>query len=1347
MAQSVRASMAAKGRKANAPPAWLAYANIGDPVWVHSLDGGWDLAFAEGMSRGGQMLKLKMADSGAIRSLDTTVHKVHPGNPVGGDANDMTSLGHINEPTILANLEVRADKQHASMERLHTYTFVSNVLIAVNPLKDGLKDPGFEVFREANSMVPHPFNLAERAFKQMAVQVGEGARNQSIVISGESGAGKTESAKIVLRFLCGRCPHASTADAGKKASLDKRMLDSNPILEAFGNAKTLRNNNSSRFGKFMKLQFTDPPAGSPKGAEMTLYGGKIETYLLEKSRVCHQIDDERNFHIFYQLLAGASDAQKATMQLQGASSYPTLAKAGCIEVPGVHDPDDFAVLNTSLRELLPDEKVETLLNLMGALLQLGSSVFIDEETSEGETAMLEPESAGVFGAAASLLGVSVEVLIKALTERVMTTMGEQIIMQRNASATMYARNAVCKELYGRAFDWIITAINESLGHGSDDLPFIGVLDIFGFESFERNDFEQLLINYTNEVLQATFNEQVFRGEMDLFAREGLRVAPVRWPDNSECVELIASKPNGILAVLNAEATTPKPSDLKFNKTLHSLHDGINEFFPQPHAKDRQLVFIVKHFAGDVRYTVGAFIDKNNNAVPDDLQKLFEASVLATLGPTACQDAGAKADAEAAASGAKKSRRRGKSKPPTVATVFLKQMESLASTLGETRCSFIRCVKPNAAMQAGEFDRDYVQSQLSSQGILQTCEVLRLGLPTRVPYEQVATTFRKELPADVMAILGHDGEVDKNLCTAILWAFEVEPEAYRCGLTRLFFRVGKMGLLQKILEVDWAEKREWIVGRLKSYVHVKRWRRAIAMVRAQCRFLVLHKFVLAKRAKAATKIGSVFRGRLGRKLAAKRAAAIVEARRREEEEARRAAAESARRNLVAQSMEREATAANVRAGYEARSRRDAEQRLTKESAEKARQATAANAANKAVAAAAAADAQRQQEEAQRQRQIAEEAEQARRLEEEAAKAAAVAAAAQQKSEEEAAARAEQARKDAEEDAKRKQAEAAARAAEAAEDEEDDEMAPLDGLGGGGGGMQADETFLKRGSLWQAQAATEGADGCRSSMIGGGLGAPGLANALLAGDEGDDDLDWGDDGGADEDPELQSALAACGLEDDGKGSVVEALRARARKQHEALLRASAGGASAALGGSALAEAAGATRASIFQGGPGGATPGTRTSRFKPSTANAQHLLLVNQLEAAGDIDGEQADRLREAIAASGSAEFPARALAGLDLTARVRELGAEVADEGPGDEDSIYSSKLWAVAGLRCATCFAPGSTVHGLNCQQCGDSLLGKDEAKSISKSKANHSEPPPLPPRDASILLPPDISDFHPTCP
>ena len=602
----------------------------------------------------------------------------------------------------------------------------------------------------------------------------------------------------------------------------------------------------------MKLQFTSD-------GNFTLAGAFVETYLLEKSRLVYQVDGERNFHIFYQLLAGGSESQRRDLSLTRAQDYHYLKQSGCYVAEDTDDSKCFHAVMAGLKTIgLTSEEQDQLLSVVAGLLHMGNIEFEEEETPEGEAAIVssKPEAGAALRLAASLLGVTEVYLLKVIAEREIVTRDETFTVRRNAQNSIYARDAIAKSIYGRLFDWIISRVNLSLGQDPAPLPYIGVLDIFGFESFQRNDFEQLLINYTNEVLQATFNNQVFIAEMELYKREGITVGKIEWPDNRECVELIASKPQGILQILDNEAMNPKPSDAKFLAMLHKTH-AKNAHFPRPHPKDMQEMFIVRHFAGSVTYTVGAFMDKNNDTIPKDMADLFLSSTKSILPALFATEAKESLEVSSSKSSSSISRgRRPSKKLKSVAAKFSRQMNQLVETLDATRCNFIRCIKPNASMKLGLFDSRYVVGQLRCQGIMQTAQVLKVGLPTRVTYDELVLAYKKLMPPDAQRLFS--AQSDATLISAILWAFQVPMDSYKLGITKLFFKAGKIAMLDSILRINWQLDGPRVVKRMKLWLARRRWRVALAKVQSVLELTKLLRRVRSRK-DAVRQIHSWFRG--------------------------------------------------------------------------------------------------------------------------------------------------------------------------------------------------------------------------------------------------------------------------------------------------------------------------------------------------------------------------------------------------------------------------------------------------------------------------------------------------------
>ncbi|CAM9355556.1 unnamed protein product [Discosporangium mesarthrocarpum] len=756
----------------------------GMKVWTDDEEEVW--ISVEVVKQESTVVTVKNRSTGEVLDIDLGFAEIYPQNPK--VVSDMTALHHIHEAGILYNLGKRAE-----IKDQRPYTFMGTILIAVNPLR-ATKSPEMSVYmdRPLNPDSPHPYAIAELAYHQMRLGSKGKATNQSIVVSGESGAGKTETSKIMLRFLTQR-----SAGVGGVSGLEDRVVDSSPILESFGNAKTLRNNNSSRFGKFLKLQFS--------ADKFSLAGAFIETYLLEKSRVLSQGQGERNFHILYELVAGASRlGLSGKLKLEAVEDYPILSQSSCVTLPGVDDAEHFAGVQKAFTTIGLDADTQMQVwQALSAVLNLSKFVLGTKDDEQGEVATIaDIDDLQNLG---DLLGVDMGALESLLIQRVVKTRGEVFTKKLDLQDATRTRDAVVKALYQAMFLWVVQVINISLGKGADSLPFIGVLDIFGFENFEhKNEYEQLLINFTNENLQDTFNKQVFNNELVLYEQEGIDVAVSSCPDNAECLLMLSAKPQGIIPALDNVCSEPNPTDLRYTAQLHKLYSR-HQNFPVVAKKDQRDKFWVKHYAGKVKYTVEGWVERNMDRIPEAFTETLKSSSLKVV-----KEAGIAFQVPAKATASK---RPGKALVrPTVAKAFLASMASLNSTLFSTTCNFVRCIKPNSQMAVGVFSNKYVVEQLQCLGILQTCEVLKVGMPTRVTYAELKEVLGAQA-ADAEKLF--KGEPETALIAAILWAFEVPSESFRLGKTRVFFKAGQISTLEKILRDSSAEKGAWVFSRLEE----------------------------------------------------------------------------------------------------------------------------------------------------------------------------------------------------------------------------------------------------------------------------------------------------------------------------------------------------------------------------------------------------------------------------------------------------------------------------------------------------------------------------------------------------
>ncbi|RHY31630.1 hypothetical protein DYB32_003309 [Aphanomyces invadans] len=654
-------------------------------------------------------------------------------------------------------------------------------------------------------------------------------QNQSIVISGESGSGKTETSKIILEFLTDRSSlddYKATASVltdshAREQALGDRLMDTIPILESFGNATTHRNHNSSRFGKYMRLQFTPDTSGSDSALHLT--GASIDTYLLETTRVVLPPAGERNFHVFYELLR-CGDAsllnelklvpnpyakvEKARQNDVEAwiDEYQYLNLSGCTSNLFLDDCDNFSKLVKALQYINID--ATELFRVVSGLLHLGNIQFDEEETEEGMTAAVHlDDRESAVTVAAEMLGFDPVSLLNAILTKKFSRLQGRPGLQREASVhfkkkdtrqASYSRDTIAKVIYK----------HYNLAQ-KDELPYIGVLDIFGFEDFEpknRNSFEQLLINYANESLQSLFNQCILKAEQELYQTEHIwdphngslffpfvkmnHVAtsprfvarqPIAYDDNNECLKLIAAKNEGMFAIIDTVAKVAGPTDRR-------LIDNFQKYFAkhpcfiQPHPKDMQHTFCIRHYAGVVRYRIDSFLDKNSNLTSGQFDDLLKSSTVTILRSTSAATELPLIDPTTARpqylAAAKTS--------GSVSQLFSVQMRTLTNELMATRSNFIRCIKPNAEMDATVFTRTSVLEQLRCSGTIQACQVLQVGLPTRVAYLDIAATYTAVLGADFMfQYYANDRLFTQALCSVL----EFPADSYRLGDSRLFFKTG------------------------------------------------------------------------------------------------------------------------------------------------------------------------------------------------------------------------------------------------------------------------------------------------------------------------------------------------------------------------------------------------------------------------------------------------------------------------------------------------------------------------------------------------------------------------------
>lgn len=738
------------------------------------------------------------------------------------DVEDNCSLMYLNEATLLHNVKVRYSKDRI-------YTYVANILIAVNPYFDIPKIYSSDTIKSyqgksLGTMPPHVFAIADKAFRDMKVL----KMSQSIIVSGESGAGKTENTKFVLRYL--------TESYGTGQDIDDRIVEANPLLEAFGNAKTVRNNNSSRFGKFVEIHFNE---------KSSVVGGFVSHYLLEKSRICVQGKEERNYHIFYRLCAGASEDIREKLHLsspdnfrylnRGCTRYfanketdkqilqnrksPEYVKTGSLKDPLLDDHGDFIRMCTAMKKIgLDDEEKLDLFRVVAGVLHLGNIDF-EEAGSTSGGCNLKNKSAPSLEYCAELLGLDQDDLRVSLTTRVMLTTaggtkGTVIKVPLKVEQANSARDALAKTVYSHLFDHVVDRVNQCFPFERSSY-FIGVLDIAGFEYFEHNSFEQFCINYCNEKLQQFFNERILKEEQELYQKEGLGVNEVHYVDNQDCIDLIEVKLVGILDILDEENRLPQPSDQHFTSVVHQKHkDHFRLTIPRKSklAVHRNLRddegFIIRHFAGAVCYETTQFVEKNNDALHMSLESLICES----------RDKFIRALFESSTNNNKDTKQKaGKLSFISVGNKFKTQLNLLLDKLRSTGASFIRCIKPNLKMTSHHFEGAQILSQLQCSGMVSVLDLMQGGFPSRASFHELYNMYKKYMPEKL-------ARLDPRLfCKALFKALGLNEVDYKFGLTKVFFRPGKFAEFDQIMKSDPDHLAE-LVKRVNLWLVCSRWKK-------------------------------------------------------------------------------------------------------------------------------------------------------------------------------------------------------------------------------------------------------------------------------------------------------------------------------------------------------------------------------------------------------------------------------------------------------------------------------------------------------------------------------------------
>lgn len=761
---------------------------VGSLVWVEDPDEAW--IDGEVVAVNGEDIKVLCTSGKTVVVRSSNVYPKDADAPSCG-VDDMTKLAYLHEPGVLHNLKSRYD-----INEIYTYT--GSILIAVNPFQrlPHLYDSHMMAqYKGAafGELSPHPFAVADAAYRLM---MNEG-KSQAILVSGESGAGKTESTKLLMRYLA----YMGGRSQAEGRSVEQQVLESNPVLEAFGNAKTVRNNNSSRFGKFVEIQFDQ------RGR---ICGAAIRTYLLERSRVCQVSDPERNYHCFYMLCA-APQEEVQKYKLGNPRTFHYLNQTNCYELDGVDDAKEYIVTRKAMDTVgISVEEQDAIFRVVAAILHLGNIEFA--KGKEFDSSIPKDEKSWFhLRTAAELFMCDAKALEDSLCLKIIGTRDETIITNVDPKTAASRRDALAKIVYSRLFDWLVDTINNSIGQDPNSKYLIGVLDIYGFETFKTNSFEQFCINLTNEKLQQHFNQHVFKMEQEEYTREEINWSYIEFIDNQDVLDLIEKK-GGIIALLDQACKLNNTTHEKFAESLYGAFKNHKRFSKPKLARSD---FTICHYAGDVTYQTELFVDKNKDYVIGEHQALLNASkcfFVSGLFPVSDEESSKQ------------------NKFVSIAASFKQQLQALLETLSSTEPHYIRCVKPNNLLKPAIFENDNVLQQLRCGGVMEAIRISCAGYPTKRPFYEFIDRFGMLAPE---VLNGSTDEV--AVCKKLLE--KVGLEGYQIGKTKVFLRAGQMAELDARRTEVLGKSASIIQRKMRSYMAQKSFtllRRSAILIQSVCR---------------------------------------------------------------------------------------------------------------------------------------------------------------------------------------------------------------------------------------------------------------------------------------------------------------------------------------------------------------------------------------------------------------------------------------------------------------------------------------------------------------------------------
>ncbi|XP_065090270.1 myosin heavy chain, muscle isoform X31 [Ochlerotatus camptorhynchus] len=714
---------------------------------------------------------------------------------------DMADLTYLNEAAVLHNL-----RQRYFCKLIYTYSGLFCVVI--NPYKRWplytLRVAKMYRGKRRNEVPPHLFAVSDGAYVNMLTN----HENQSMLITGESGAGKTENTKKVIAYFATIGASSKKEESTeKKASLEDQVVQTNPVLEAYGNAKTVRNDNSSRFGKFIRIHFT----GSGK-----LAGADIETYLLEKARVISQQTLERSYHIFYQMMSGSVKGLKEKCLLSNNIHDYHVVAQGKTTIPNVDDGEEMSLTDEAFDVLgfTQDEK-DNIYRITAAVMHMGGMKF----KQKGREEQAEADGMEEGDRVAKLLGCVTEDLYKNLLKPRIKVGTEFVTKGQNKDQVTNAVGALCKGIFDRLFKWLVKKCNETLDTKMKRVQFIGVLDIAGFEIFDFNGFEQLCINFTNEKLQQFFNHHMFVLEQEEYQREGIEWTFIDFGmDLQQCIELI-EKPMGILSILEEESMFPKATDQTFAEKLMNNHLGKSAPFqkPKPPKPGCQAGhFAIGHYAGVVSYNITGWLEKNKDPLNDTVVDQFKKGKNLLVVEIFADHPGQSGGGDAGGKGGRGKKGAGFA---TVSSSYKEQLNNLMTTLKSTQPHFVRCIIPNELKQTGLIDAHLVMHQLTCNGVLEGIRICRKGFPNRMMYPDFKLRYK------ILNPKAADQEKDEKKCAdLILQAVGLDTESFRLGNTKVFFRAGVLGQMEEFRDERLSKIMSWMQSWCRGYISRKEFKK-------------------------------------------------------------------------------------------------------------------------------------------------------------------------------------------------------------------------------------------------------------------------------------------------------------------------------------------------------------------------------------------------------------------------------------------------------------------------------------------------------------------------------------------